>query len=88
MYLLHQFCKFSINGKMSFFICSGDGAQWNNFYKPGSIDDNFAMLDAMIMLIVDTIIYMVIAWYVDNVNPGEAGVAQPLWFPFMVSYFV
>jgi hypothetical protein len=38
----------------------------------------------MVMLLVDTVLYMVIAWYVDNVNPGDAGVAQPLWFPFLV----
>ncbi|KAL4225817.1 hypothetical protein ACF0H5_013807 [Mactra antiquata] len=66
---------------------TGDGAQWNNFYKPGTIDDNFAMLDAMLMLIVDTIIYMIIAWYVDNINPGDAGVAQPPWFPFLPSFW-
>lgn len=49
-------------------------------------DDNFSLLDAMIMLWVDTALYMLIAWYVDNINPGDAGVARPPWFPFMVSY--
>ena len=39
----------------------------------------------MIMLWVDTVLYMVIAWYVDNINPGDAGVAQPPWFIFKVS---
>lgn len=66
-------------------VFSGEGAQWNNFYKPGTIDDNFTVLEAMVMMLVDAVIYMVIAWYVDNVNPGDAGVAQPLWFPFKVS---
>jgi len=65
-------------------VLSGDGVQWNNFYKPGTIDDNFSLLDAMVMLIVDTVLYMLIAWYVDNINPGDAGVAQPPWFPFLV----
>lgn len=64
---------------------AGEGAQWSNFYKPGTVDDNFSLLDAMVMLIVDTILYMVIAWYVDNINPGDAGVAQPPWFLFLVS---
>ena len=65
---------------------TGEGAQWNNFYQPGTTDDNFSLLDAMIMLLVDTVLYMLVAWYVDNVNPGEAGVAQPFWFPFMVCF--
>ena len=65
-------------------VLSGDGVQWNNFYKPGTIDDNFSLLDAMVMLIVDTVLYMLIAWYVDNINPGDAGVAQPPWFLFLV----
>jgi len=63
---------------------SGEGAQWNNFASPGTIDDNFALLDAMVMLIVDSVLYMVVAWYVDHINPGEAGIAQPFYFPFMV----
>lgn len=66
---------------------TGEGAQWNNFYLPGTVDDNFSLLDAMIMLWVDTVLYMLIAWYVDNINPGDAGVAQPPWFIFMPSYW-
>ena len=67
---------------------TGEGAQWTNFYHPGTVDDNFSLLDAMIMLWIDTVIYMLIAWYVDNINPGDAGVAQPPWFIFMVSVIV
>ena len=67
------------------FLSIGEGAQWNNFHQPGTVDDNFSLLDSMIMLWVDTVIYMLIAWYVDNINPGDAGVAQPPWFVFLVS---
>lgn len=85
--LLHNIgMSFGIN-TMLIYEGTGEGAQWNNFYKPGTIDDNFSLLDAMIMLVVDTIIYMVIAWYVDNINPGDAGVAQPPWFPFLPSFW-
>ncbi|XP_060570838.1 phospholipid-transporting ATPase ABCA3-like isoform X2 [Ruditapes philippinarum] len=85
--LLHNVgMAFGIN-TMLIYEGTGDGAQWNNFYAPGTIDDNFSLLDAMVMLLVDTVLYMVIAWYVDNVNPGDAGVAQPLWFPFLPSYW-
>ncbi|KAL3853222.1 hypothetical protein ACJMK2_016778 [Sinanodonta woodiana] len=66
---------------------TGEGAQWSNFYMPGTVDDNFSLLHAMGMLLVDTVLYMVVAWYVDNVHPGEYGVAQPFYFPFMPSYW-
>lgn len=66
---------------------TGEGAQWNNFFRPGTVDDNFSLLDSLIMLWVDTVLYMVIAWYVDSINPGDAGVAQPPWFIFMPSYW-
>ncbi|XP_052780875.1 phospholipid-transporting ATPase ABCA3-like isoform X2 [Mya arenaria] len=66
---------------------TGEGAQWNNFAQPATVDDNFALLDAMAMLVVDTVIYMFIAWYMDTINPGEAGIAQPPWFLFKPSYW-
>ena len=73
---------------MIWFLSVGEGAQWNNFHQPGTVDDNFSLLDSMIMLWVDTVIYMLIAWYVDNINPGDAGVAQPPWFVFLVSIII
>ena len=38
----------------------------------------------MVMMWVDTVLYMIVAWYVDNINPGDAGVARKPWFLFMV----
>ena len=68
------------------FCFTGAGAQFDNFYKPGTVDDNFSLLDSMIMLWVDTVLYMIVAWYVDNINPGDAGVARKPWFLFLVCY--
>ncbi|XP_052283854.1 phospholipid-transporting ATPase ABCA3-like [Dreissena polymorpha] len=85
--LLHnQAMAFGIKS-MLIYEGTGEGAQWSNFYEPGTVDDNFALIDAMVMLIVDTVLYMLIAWYVDNINPGEAGIAQPPWFPFLTKYW-
>ena len=66
---------------------SGDGAQWKNFIHPASVDDNFSLGDAMLMLIIDTALYLLVAWYVDNVFPGEYGVPEPWYFFFTVSIF-
>ena len=42
----------------------GRGAQWNNFYKALSLDDDFNLGYVFLMLAIDTIFYMIIAWYV------------------------
>ncbi|KAK6177284.1 hypothetical protein SNE40_015412 [Patella caerulea] len=66
---------------------TGDGIQWNNIAEPATVDDNFSMLDAILMMLGDTAIYMLIVWYVDNVHPGEFGVPKPFYFPFTRSYW-
>ncbi|CAG5125756.1 unnamed protein product [Candidula unifasciata] len=66
---------------------TGAGARWNNFDKPATPDDNISMLDCMIMLLVDSAIHFLIAWYVDNISPGEFGVPKPFYFCFTKSYW-
>ena len=45
-----------------------EGAQWNNFYRDISLDDDFSLGHVFLMLIVDSIVYMLIAWLVDYVR--------------------
>ncbi|XP_076108921.1 phospholipid-transporting ATPase ABCA3-like isoform X1 [Mytilus galloprovincialis] len=66
---------------------TGEGAQWSNFYKPPTVDADFTLLTAIIMLLCDTVLYLLITWYVDAVMPGEYGVAEPLYFPFTKNYW-
>ncbi|KAL5014325.1 hypothetical protein ScPMuIL_008595 [Solemya velum] len=72
---------------ISFYEGTGMGVQWSNFQDPGTLDDNFPLLYAMVMLLVDTVIYFILAWYIDAVRPGEFGVPQPLYFPFTKAYW-
>ena len=37
-----------------------------------------------IMFGVSTVLWSLIAWYVDNVKPGPFGQARPLYFLFLV----
>ncbi|KAK3796087.1 hypothetical protein RRG08_044081 [Elysia crispata] len=67
---------------------TGEGAQWNNFHKPGAVDDNISLLECMLMLLCDSLIHCIITWYLDNVRPGEFGVPKPFYFPFTKSYWV
>eukprot|EP01087_Luapelamoeba_hula_P023615 TRINITY_DN8712_c0_g1_i4.p1 TRINITY_DN8712_c0_g1~~TRINITY_DN8712_c0_g1_i4.p1 ORF type:complete len:1796 (+),score=315.58 TRINITY_DN8712_c0_g1_i4:95-5482(+) len=41
----------------------------------------------MWMMALDTILYIALAWYADNVYPSEYGTTQPLYFPLQRSYW-
>lgn len=58
--------------------------QWNLLTKATTPGDNFTMAVALGMLVVDSVIYLLITWYVDAVNPGEYGMPQKWYFPFQV----
>ncbi|XP_046544461.1 phospholipid-transporting ATPase ABCA3-like [Haliotis rubra] len=72
---------------ISLYEGAGSGVQWSNFHEPATVDDNFSLLDAMLMLLGDTAIHLLITWYLDNVWPGEFGVPKPFYFPFTGSYW-
>ena len=40
----------------------GEGVQWSNLAEPISLDDNFHLGYVLMMLILDSIVYMLIAW--------------------------
>ena len=42
---------------------------------------------ALGMLFVDTILYLVLGWYLDQVIPRQYGVARPFYFFLMPSYW-
>lgn len=64
-----------------------EGLTWANAASPVSADDNFNMAWVFLMLIVDSILYLAVAWYVNAVKPGQYGVPQPFYFPFLPSYW-
>ncbi|XP_071081906.1 phospholipid-transporting ATPase ABCA3-like isoform X2 [Haliotis cracherodii] len=72
---------------ISLYEGAGSGVQWSNFHEPATVDDNFSLLDAILMLLGDTAIHLLITWYMDNVWPGEFGVPKPFYFPFTASYW-
>lgn len=53
--------------------------------KPVSVDDNFTLAQVLGMLLLDSALYGVVAWYVEAVFPGEYGVPQPWYFFLTVS---
>ncbi|XP_053672341.1 phospholipid-transporting ATPase ABCA3-like [Anopheles nili] len=67
---------------------TASGLRWSNLFEPATIDDGFNVGLAMIMLLVDAAIYLLIALYVEQVMPGEFGVARPWYFPFTKEFWV
>lgn len=60
------------------------GVQWSNI---GQTTSNFSYRLCIAMLIADSILYAVLAWYVDKVIPKEHGVKLPWYFLFTPSYW-
>uniref|UniRef100_A0A8C5UJ83 ATP binding cassette subfamily A member 3 n=1 Tax=Malurus cyaneus samueli TaxID=2593467 RepID=A0A8C5UJ83_9PASS len=65
----------------------GTGIQWSDLMKPVSVDDNFTLAQVLGMLLLDSVLYGVVAWYVEAVFPGEYGVPQPWYFFLTPSYW-
>ncbi|XP_070574888.1 phospholipid-transporting ATPase ABCA3-like [Ptychodera flava] len=63
------------------------GVKWSNLARPVTVDDNFSMAILIVMLLVDTVLYGLVAWYVEAVFPGSYGVPRPFYFPFQASYW-
>lgn len=66
---------------------TGVGVQWSNLFTPVSQDDNFTVGNTLIMLIVDAVLYLLIALYVEKIKPGDYGVAEPWYFLFTKSFW-
>ncbi|XP_029433384.1 ATP-binding cassette sub-family A member 3 [Rhinatrema bivittatum] len=64
----------------------GTGVQWEDLLKPLSVDDNFTFAHVLGMLLLDSVLYGSVAWYVEAVFPGEYGVPQP-WYFFLTPLY-
>lgn len=66
---------------------TGAGVQWSNLFTPVTPDDDMTFGLVLIMLLFDSILYTLIALYVEAVFPGEFGVPMPWYFPFTASFW-
>ncbi|XP_052824141.1 phospholipid-transporting ATPase ABCA3 [Octopus bimaculoides] len=72
---------------LGIFEGQGIGIQWSNLAHGSSVDDDFAFLHVILMLLLDSVIYGILTWYIEAVFPGQYGVPQKWYFPFMMSYW-
>ncbi|CAH1108169.1 unnamed protein product [Psylliodes chrysocephalus] len=66
---------------------TGEGIQWSNIFTPNTPDDTLTLGYVLIMLTIDSVLYLLIALYVEAVFPGEYGVPQPWYFIFTPSFW-
>lgn len=65
----------------------GIGMQWENMYSSPVQDDTTSFGWLCCLILADSFIYFLIAWYVRNVFPGTYGMAAPWYFPILPSYW-
>uniref|UniRef100_A0A669EAL6 P-type phospholipid transporter n=1 Tax=Oreochromis niloticus TaxID=8128 RepID=A0A669EAL6_ORENI len=65
----------------------GLGLHWNNIKTSPLEKDTYSFLTSILMMIFDAVLYGVLAWYLDNVFPGQYGIGRPFYFPFQPSYW-
>lgn len=65
----------------------GIGIQWSNIAQNPEDGDRYSFIVSILMMLVDALIYWLLTWYIENVFPGQYGVAKPWYFPFTASYW-
>ncbi|XP_072219952.1 retinal-specific phospholipid-transporting ATPase ABCA4-like [Leuresthes tenuis] len=65
----------------------GLGLQWNNIMTSPLEKDTYSFLTSIVMMVFDAVLYAFLAWYLDNVFPGQYGIGRPFYFPLQSSYW-
>uniref|UniRef100_A0A6Q2X4B5 P-type phospholipid transporter n=1 Tax=Esox lucius TaxID=8010 RepID=A0A6Q2X4B5_ESOLU len=65
----------------------GLGLQWDNIGTSPLEGDAYSFFTSIGMMVFDAVLYGFLAWYLDNVFPGQYGIGRPFYFPFQPSYW-
>uniref|UniRef100_UPI001EAEF1AA retinal-specific phospholipid-transporting ATPase ABCA4-like n=1 Tax=Oncorhynchus gorbuscha TaxID=8017 RepID=UPI001EAEF1AA len=60
----------------------GLGLQWDNIGTSPLEGDAYSFFTSIGMMMFDAVLYGFLAWYLDNVFPGQYGIGRPFYFPF------
>ncbi|XP_070779248.1 phospholipid-transporting ATPase ABCA3 [Enoplosus armatus] len=72
---------------MGMFEGKGTGIQWSNLFDSVTVDDDFSLAQVLGLLLFDSVLYGLVAWYMEAVFPGEYGVPRPSYFFVLPSYW-
>ncbi|XP_053533603.1 phospholipid-transporting ATPase ABCA1 isoform X1 [Ictalurus punctatus] len=65
----------------------GIGIQWKNIMVSSQDDDPYTFLVSIIMMLIDSLFYWILTWYIENVFPGQYGIPRPWYFPLTSLYW-
>nr|QNH67857.1 ATP-binding cassette transporter subfamily A member 2 [Brachionus rotundiformis] len=78
---------FGISSKyIAFFENDGAGLQWHNLNKSPLENDNYNCLNCIIIMTIDCVVYLILAWYIENVNPSY-GIPLPWYYPLKLNFW-
>ena len=60
----------------------GTGINFSNWNRGANEEDTFAFTDTIYMMFLNNFIQMLLAYYMDQVKPGDHGIAKPWNFLF------
>lgn len=71
----------------AFYEEEGVGVHWNNIYISPLENDDYNLFFVTVMMAIDSILYGLLVWYIENVHPGSFGLPKPWYFPFTQAYW-
>ena len=60
----------------------GIGVNFSNWSKGIYAEDSFSVAHAMFFMFINHFIHLLVAYYFDNIMPGDHGIAKPWYFLF------
>ncbi|XP_061664469.1 phospholipid-transporting ATPase ABCA1-like isoform X2 [Syngnathoides biaculeatus] len=65
----------------------GVGIQWYNMVQSPDEGERYTFVVSLAMMLFDAALYWILAWYIENVFPGQYGIPRPWYFPLTASYW-
>ncbi|XP_040213417.1 ATP-binding cassette sub-family A member 12 [Rana temporaria] len=65
-----------------------EGIQWHNMYTSTTLNDSFSFGWLCWIMLIDSMIYFMIGWYIKIVFPGQYGIGAVWYFPVLPSFWM
>ena len=72
---------------MATFELQAKGIKWQNINSTPFAASQFTMSTMCVILLFDSVLYLLLAWYIEALFPGEYGVPKKWYFPLQKSYW-
>ena len=66
---------------------SGRGVHWNSINHVKNADTDMGLGTSIVIMLFDSFLYLLLAWYLSNVFPGQYGTPRKFYFPFQPSFW-